>query len=71
MFLPAWPGASPAFLGRPSACLHGLGGPRGCPPTGRTGSGRLGAACMLRFGMRFGVRFGADLMREKAEFAQI
>ena len=42
MFLPAWPGASPAFLGRPS----GLGGPRGCPPTGRTGSGRLGAACL-------------------------
>ena len=32
---------APAALGRPS----GIGGPRGCPPTGWTGWGRLGAAC--------------------------
>ena len=46
MFLPAWPGASPAFLGRPS----GLGGPRGWVST--NWPDRVGAVGrgLLRFG---------------------
>ena len=45
------------------ARASGLGGPRGCPPTGRTGSGQLGAACMLRFADLKIIAFTANRLR--------